>query len=78
MPPWASSASNDTGQGIQGKGDSNHTFVRSHNNMKTSFTRKKRGLIYEIIAKKAKKAKKRVRKGKEKRKEQSNTIRKFL
>eukprot|EP00957_Ditylum_brightwellii_P103955 7921017-Ditylum_brightwellii.AAC.1 len=66
MPPWASSASNNTGQGIQGKGDSNHISVRSHTNMKTSLTCKKRGLIYEIIEKKAKK---RVRKGGKKRKE---------
>eukprot|EP00957_Ditylum_brightwellii_P064810 4917389-Ditylum_brightwellii.AAC.1 len=43
--------------------------------MKTSLTYKKRGLIYEIIAKKAKKT---VRKGREKRKERSNTVRKIL
>eukprot|EP00957_Ditylum_brightwellii_P091868 6995084-Ditylum_brightwellii.AAC.1 len=75
MPPQASSASNDTSQGIQGKGDSNHISVRSHNNMKTLLTRKKCGLNYEIITKKAKK---RVRKGREKRKERSNTVRNFL
>eukprot|EP00957_Ditylum_brightwellii_P114208 8707469-Ditylum_brightwellii.AAC.1 len=66
MPPRASSASNDTGQGIQGNGDSNHISARSHNNTKISLTRKKCGLIYEIIAKKARK---RVRKSREKRKE---------
>eukprot|EP00957_Ditylum_brightwellii_P177356 13509511-Ditylum_brightwellii.AAC.1 len=54
MSPWASSASNDTGQGIQGKEDNNHISII------------------------AKKAKKRVRKGREERKEQFNTIRKFL
>ena len=64
MPPRASGASNDTGQGIQGKGDNNHISVRSHNITKTSSTCKKCGLIYEIIAKKAKK---RVTKSTEKR-----------
>eukprot|EP00957_Ditylum_brightwellii_P138336 10543940-Ditylum_brightwellii.AAC.1 len=55
MPPHASGASNNTGHGIQGKGDNNHISVRSHNITKTLSTCKKHGVIYEIIAKKAKK-----------------------
>eukprot|EP00957_Ditylum_brightwellii_P037751 2854755-Ditylum_brightwellii.AAC.1 len=65
MPPSASSASNGTGQGILRKGSNNHISVRKHDTKQTSSPHKKRGLIYEIIAKKTKK---RVRKSTEKRK----------
>jgi hypothetical protein len=59
MPLSASSASNGTGQGILGKGVNNHISVRKHDTKQNSSPCKKCGLIYEIIAKKAKK---RVRK----------------
>ena len=75
MPPSASCASNDTRQGILGNGDIVHISVRKHDTMKTLSTRKKCGLLYEIIAKKKKKQ---TRKRIEKRKKHSNTIRKYL
>ena len=75
MPPSASCASNDTRQGILGNGDIGHTSVRKHDTTKTPSSRKKCGLLYEIIAKKKKKQR---RKRMEKRKKHSNTIRKYL
>eukprot|EP00957_Ditylum_brightwellii_P097834 7450372-Ditylum_brightwellii.AAC.1 len=75
MPPGASGACHNTSQCIRGRGPTNQSSTRKHDNKNKQSTCTKCGLVYELISKKKKK---KVHRCTKQRKKQIQTIRRFL